>query len=115
MCEPTLYEEVLRKSRKEHRCCECFNPIKKGVKYYDIKGLWDGEFSGYKAHENCHELLKMLSVDSFTGEPLPFHELFDAILNILPDSMISEFRESRVDWTEEVVGVIKAKYEMSLL
>ena len=41
------------KARKEHRCCECGETIKKGEKYELVKGLWDGSWSTYKTCEMC--------------------------------------------------------------
>lgn len=112
MCElPTVYDETLRKARKEHKCSECFNVIHPKSQYYDIKGLWDGEWNNLKAHKDCHDFLIVLNCEA--GEPYAFSELIEAICNHLPNSMIDEFGED--GWTEETISAIKAKYELSLL
>ena len=116
MCDsPTLYEEVQRKSRKEHRCTECGCTIKKGVMYYDIKGLWDGEWGNYKAHKDCHELYVMLYRNFIDyGEPYAFDELITAIVELLDSNLVASVIGGST-WTEENISLIKAKYEMSLL
>jgi hypothetical protein len=117
MCDeyPEMYNEIERKARKQHMCCECFNPILKDSVYYDISGMWDGEFDRMRAHKDCHEFYRMLNEQSFTGEPYSFCELIDVIMNELPSEMYKEFRGSVVNWSAENISIIKAKYELSLL
>ena len=40
-------------ARKEHKCCECNEPIIKGQKYEKITALWDGHWETYKTCQPC--------------------------------------------------------------
>ena len=57
MCEwPDIFEEIIRKARKLHKCCECHKTITKGILYYQIDGLWNGEWEHYKQCFYCRFL-----------------------------------------------------------
>lgn len=61
-CDPdagnncSLYEEKIRKARKDHVCCECGKAIRKGTQYHYVKGCWEGQFDEYKTHIGCNNL-----------------------------------------------------------
>ena len=40
-----------RTARKQHSCCECFDPILPGQIYEETSGRWDGTLS---RHKTCH-------------------------------------------------------------
>jgi hypothetical protein len=48
-----LYIDKIVKARKEHKCCECREPIKKGEKYESVKMLYEGDWSAYKTCISC--------------------------------------------------------------
>ena len=50
---PEFCHDKIVKARKEHRCCECDEPIKPGQKYEYTAGLWDGYFCVYKTCMTC--------------------------------------------------------------
>lgn len=50
---PECYQEIWRKARKDHKCCECYRDIKKGEKYQYISGIWDGRPSSFKTCKQC--------------------------------------------------------------
>ena len=42
-------------ARKQHRCEMCFGPIPKGEKHAQYKGMYDGDWQNWRAHEECYE------------------------------------------------------------
>ena len=57
---PDVFNEVLKKARKSHVCCECRSIINIGDEYQNITGLWDGHWSEYKTCEKCADLRESL-------------------------------------------------------
>jgi len=53
---PKLYNESFVIARKDHKCCECYQQIKKGDEYQVITGLWDERFDRFKTCEKCADL-----------------------------------------------------------
>jgi hypothetical protein len=53
---PEAYQEALRRARKEHKCCSCWEPIRIGDQYLHISGVWDGRPDSYKWCLDCREL-----------------------------------------------------------
>lgn len=82
----SVFTEVVRTARKEHKCCECQRTITQGEKYHYISGLWDGSWDHYKTCEQCFaiardyacncyqlgclrdEIWELLGVDIVTGK-----------------------------------------------
>ena len=58
--KPDVYDDIIRKANKHHKCYECAEPINKGDHYLAISGLWDGEWLNYKVCNNCSTLSKHL-------------------------------------------------------
>ena len=50
----------IRRARKQHRCCECGEPIEPGDTYQIVEGMWEGDFATFKTCERCVELWKIL-------------------------------------------------------
>lgn len=69
--EPTFYVTNEQKARKEHPCCECRAPIRKGEVYLECRGKWDGSISTHRQHLLCAEAC-MLIRDKFEFECIPF-------------------------------------------
>lgn len=74
MCEfdgeaASVWTEKFRKSRKEYQCYECWFPILKGVKYCQTTMLFEGEWSSYRMHADCHKLKHWIN-DEFCGSSL---------------------------------------------
>ena len=56
MSEPAqVFSTKEVKARKNHKCCECYEEIKKGDMYQCSKGIWD-EPASYKQCVNCSEI-----------------------------------------------------------
>ena len=53
--EPDFYNAIDRTAAKDHKCCECNKPIKKGSQYRDISGKWD-DFQAFKMCESCSDI-----------------------------------------------------------
>ena len=51
---PAVFEEITRRSRKRHRCCECKGLIEPGQHYWESRGLWDGEWSTHRTCGACY-------------------------------------------------------------
>ena len=59
MCDcvtPSAFNEIMRKAKKEHNCCECRQKIKPGEKYQYCSGVWDGVPDSYKTCLLCVNL-----------------------------------------------------------
>ena len=53
---PSVFSDEIRTARKEHKCCECPNPILPGQKYHLFKGCYEGKWSRYKTCMDCDEI-----------------------------------------------------------
>ena len=49
----TVLSQKIVKARKQHRCCNCDNPIKPSVSYEKIVTVEDGGLYTYKTCEDC--------------------------------------------------------------
>lgn len=58
---PDVYEEKVRKARKDHICCECGEIIQSGDEYVYCHGIWEGYPAGYKQCKECNDLMKKAS------------------------------------------------------
>jgi len=117
---PTLYSEVIRKARKTHKCVECYSPIIKGEKYYDVKGLWDGSFSSFKFHKDCHDFRRLIEPEySRTWDDyIPYGMLAEAIDYVFEDTtFLNTWKDEEGDWKlcAETISEMKAKYEFNML
>lgn len=52
----TALDYKLVRARKEHGCCACFRPIKKGQLYRVLTGLQDGSFDRLKRCIRCDQI-----------------------------------------------------------
>ena len=53
---PSLYSALMRRARKQHKCCECRELIVAGDQYEDVSGCWDGDFNTHKTCLLCVEI-----------------------------------------------------------
>lgn len=53
---PSVFRQITRTARKEHKCCECRQPIKVGEKYIYSSGIWDGRAGDYRQCLICNEV-----------------------------------------------------------
>lgn len=80
MCDvemPEAFNQLIRKARKEHECCECCLPINSGDKYEYSSGIWDGRPDSFKTCLSCVEIRK--DYENSTREPSAFGELGNQI------------------------------------
>ena len=49
---PRFYDMAWRRAKKEHRCCECHDPIPIGARYEYVAGRWD-DFADFKTCDRC--------------------------------------------------------------
>ena len=67
------YKHILRRARKQHKCCECTGKIETGESYHYHSGCWDGTAKSWKICQQCNDLR--------CNHDLAFGYLFDAIFN----------------------------------
>ncbi len=48
-----FYKSQMRQARKEHKCDECFKPIRIGEKYEYVSAKWEHGFDVYKTCYRC--------------------------------------------------------------
>lgn len=65
MCDvhSPFYERRWYTARLVHHCDECRKPIMRGERYVTTSGVWDGDFTTYRAHELCDMLAEQVSRD----------------------------------------------------
>lgn len=69
MCDMPEFCNVIevKKSRKEHLCCECGDKIPVGSSYVYISGKWSGDISSYYQHQECAEACRSVRDDFGEG------------------------------------------------
>jgi hypothetical protein len=55
---PEMFTRTTPRARKEHKCCECGDIIKRGEVYQYVKGRWDYRFDSYKTCRICAQIRK---------------------------------------------------------
>ena len=55
MCDEhaDIWNDTWRLARKDHKCCECSHAIAKGVKYVEVRSLYDGHWETLKCCSIC--------------------------------------------------------------
>lgn len=53
---PSVFSNEIRTARKEHKCCECPNPILPGQKYHLFKGCYEGKWERFKTCMECEDI-----------------------------------------------------------
>ena len=88
---PAIFEEVMIKARKAHKCSECKRVIFSGERYERIGGLWDGQWDHFKICTDCLSVIEVF----FTHRPC-YGDLWEAFYNefsyrntIVPESCLS--------------------------
>lgn len=71
---PSVARDEIRTARKQHKCCECGNPILPGDKYEYATGRWDGEWSHYKTCVSCKWIR-----DRYCSHGFVYGQLFEQI------------------------------------
>ena len=62
---PAVFEDVVRRARKRHRCGECQSLIKPSHSYWESRSLWDGRWSTHQTCGSCSVVGRTL-VDCYT-------------------------------------------------
>jgi len=52
-----FWERERVRARGQGKCRLCGGPIRKGQRYYQASGVWDGTWYSMVAHFECHELM----------------------------------------------------------
>jgi hypothetical protein len=85
---PEFFDRSFPIARKQHKCCECRQPILPGEKYCRNAGKWDGAMDCYKVHVECEELRAELQAASGDScECIPFGGLAEEIDNIFDPAL----------------------------
>jgi hypothetical protein len=80
MCEyPDVYNEVIRRARKEHKCCECRGVIQKREFYQYVSGIWNGEADSYKTCIDCVKMRKLIGSNYCDMNEIAFECLSDEL------------------------------------
>jgi hypothetical protein len=62
---PDVFEEVVRRARKRHRCAECKGLIMPRNYYWESRGLWDGQWGTFRTCGSCYVLAHTI-LDCYT-------------------------------------------------
>ena len=60
---PEFYSSVIRKSKKEHTCCECGRVISSNEQYENVYGKWDGNIEEFKTCCDCLSIRNAMFCD----------------------------------------------------
>jgi hypothetical protein len=100
--EATIWRESKVRARKEHRCCECGEPIPPGMEYGRATSLYEG---GWSTHSRCSACLILAewvatvtgycplwcglceSVDNANDEHETYDEELDEYVQPFPDPL----------------------------
>ncbi|MEN4767279.1 hypothetical protein [Duffyella gerundensis] len=86
---PSVFRQITRTARKEHRCCECRGSINPGSNYIHSSGIWDGDPSDYKQCLICAEVASAAAAISDDPEDKP---CFTALKDWLAGQVCREFK-----------------------
>lgn len=75
--QPEFYDHSEPVARKEHECCECRMPIRKGEKHFVAVGKWEGQLDSYRQHTLCCQACMYIRDNITDGECIGFGELFE--------------------------------------
>jgi len=89
---PEFYVEEYPVARKEHKCCECGEMIKKGQKYQKAIGKWDGDFDTYKTCMTCLKIREAYC---------PNGSYFGGLAEAISDCLGFDYRDGDIDEDEE--------------
>lgn len=76
---PEFFTEAYPVARKDHDCCECSAPIKKGERYGRFTGKWNESVRTYNQHLDCEKACTTIRDEFQSGECIGFgslHEYF---------------------------------------
>jgi hypothetical protein len=95
-----MYNEVIRRARKPHKCCECGVTIAAGEQYQAVCAKWDGQFDSFCTCMPCVEIRakSIAGLNSHDCCDLPcFTELYEYVSNGLPDTadLVAEMKARR--------------------
>lgn len=85
---PSVFRQITRTARKEHRCCECSGAINPGSNYIYSSGIWDGDPSDYKQCLICAEVAIAAAAISDDPEDKP---CFTALRDWFANQVCREF------------------------
>ena len=98
---PAVFSESVQVSRRDRRCVECPDGIRKGEAYQRISGLWDGAWSHFATCARCVWDRERVSRLSECREAPPITGLRDALHDYdLKPSPIT-YRDERGDSARE--------------
>lgn len=72
---------AVRKARKEYKCCECHELIKKGDQYERVAGKWETSLQTYRTCLACSEIREAFCCDGWIYGSLweDFTEAFEGM------------------------------------
>ena len=62
---PSCYAQTFRKARKTHRCYECHSEIRRGDRYEEVTGVWDGRPDRFRTCLDCVSVRDAFFCDGF--------------------------------------------------
>jgi hypothetical protein len=77
--------ETVKRSRKQHVCCECSGPIFVGESYEHITGVWDGALKVYRECAPCREMRRWAEISMPCFCSYTFGELHERIREMVKD------------------------------
>lgn len=77
-----FFNQIIRKARKNHNCCECDRQIIVGQEYEYSAGKWEGDLMDYKTCLDCSNIRKGLVCD---GGTYGVGDMWNEIKEVFPD------------------------------
>lgn len=106
-----VYRVEPRRGRKPHVCCECYLTIPVGAEHVCITGLWEGGWSQYRRHLECHGLCDIIeTVECGNEGTVLLGGLSEEIRNLEHGPYDEETDTYAPNWAETAFDAIQAKY-----
>ena len=70
--------DIVKKSRKPHRCESCGFKIEKGSSYVRRSGVWQDRFYSVKLCTECNEIMDYLFAHFDYSEGIHFNQILDS-------------------------------------
>lgn len=99
-----------RKARKEHRCYECRTTIKRGERYEETTGIWDGDPHRYRTCLDCVSVRKAFFCEGWTYGSI-WDDLYEHLRDCWYTTPVDALSKLTDDARKDVCEFIEERWE----
>lgn len=87
-----LHNAEMRTARKDYKCSECGEEIKRGSRYEYVRGKWDVYFETYRTCEICIDIRRVLFCNGYAYEFMiaDLEAYIDELSGNVPEDCLAE-------------------------